>query len=86
MLEVQQDLEGALAGQNAVVFGVRHGVYMALDPDAVVEMVGGPCVIIDAFGILPDAKIIRYLELGCTLRAVARGHIKRLAAAITAAN
>ncbi len=84
MLEVQQDLEGALDGKNAVVFGVRHGVYMALDPDAVVEMVGGPCVIIDAFGILPDAKIIRYLELGCTVRAVARGHVKRLAAAVAA--
>ena len=78
-LEVQSDLEGALEGVDGIVLSVRHSLYKELDPDFVVNSVGGPVAIVDAFGILPDAKIIRYLELGCAVRAVARGHVRRLA-------
>jgi len=79
MLEVQEDLPAALSGVHAVVLTVRHSQYKSLDPDWVVQQVGGPLAIVDAFGILDDARIVRYLELGCAVRGVARGHIKRLA-------
>ena len=78
-LEVQSDLDAALAGIDAVVLAVRHSLYKELEPDRVVEAAGGPVAVVDAFGILPDEKIIRYLELGCSVRAVARGHVRRLA-------
>ncbi len=81
-MEVQGDLDAALKGVDAVVLGVRHTVYRELDPDALVEATGGPVAVVDAFGILPDAKITRYLELGCSVRAVARGHVRRLAAQV----
>jgi nucleotide sugar dehydrogenase len=79
MLEVLDDLPAALSGVHAVVFAVRHAVYRELDPDQVVQWTGGPVAVVDAFGILDDARIVRYLELGCAVRGVARGHIKRLA-------
>jgi hypothetical protein len=34
--------------------------------------------VIDCFGILDDGKIRRYLELGCEVKGLGRGHIKRL--------
>jgi len=84
MLDVQQDLPASLNGADAIVLTVRHAQYKALDPDQVVDQVGGPVAIVDCFGILEDDKIVRYLELGCAVRGVARGHIKRLAARINA--
>ena len=79
LLEVQSDLASALEGVHAVVLAVRHAAYRQLDPDWVVQQAGGPVAVVDTFGILDDARIVRYLELGCSVRAVARGHIKRLA-------
>jgi len=79
VLEVLEDLPAALSGVNAVVFAVRHAQYKTLDPAWVVKQAGGPVAVVDAFGILDDARIVRYLELGCAVRGVARGHIKRLA-------
>ena len=34
--------------------------------------------IIDCFGILDDAKIKRYFELGCEVKGLGRGHVKRI--------
>ena len=64
--------------QPFLIFAVRHEPYLALDPDAVVKMTGGPAAIIDCFGILDDAKIRRYIELGCEVKGLGRGHIKRI--------
>ena len=72
------DLAEALNGSEAVVFAVRHKDYMDLDPDQVVEMAGGPLAVIDCFGILDDEKIKRYIELGCEVKGLGRGHIKRI--------
>ena len=33
---------------------------------------------IDCFGILSDATIRRYFELGCEVKGLGRGHVKRL--------
>jgi len=49
-----------------------------LDPDEVVKNVGGAMAIIDCFGILDDDKIKRYFELGCEVKGLGRGHVKRI--------
>jgi UDP-N-acetyl-D-glucosamine dehydrogenase len=77
-LHVHQDLNKALNGTDAVIFAVRHHHYLDLDPDAVVEKAGGPLAVIDCFGILDDAKIKRYFELGCEVKGLGRGHVKRI--------
>ena len=75
---VQKDLQATLQGADAVVFAVRHKEYLDLNPDQVVEMIGGVAAIIDCFGILDDAKIQRYFELGCEVKGLGRGHVKRI--------
>ncbi len=75
---VQNDLAAAIAGADAVILAVPHEPYLELDPDKIVEWVGKPLAVIDCFGILEDEKIRRYLELGCEVKALGRGHIKRI--------
>ncbi len=77
-LLVEQDLAKALRGTDCVIFAVRHKHYLDLDPDEVVEIAGGPMAVIDCFGILDDAKIKRYFELGCEVKGLGRGHVKRI--------
>jgi len=77
-LRVEQDLEKALHGIDAVIFAVRHQPYLTLDPDEVVNNAGGPIAVIDCFGILNDDKIKRYFELGCEVKGLGRGHVKRI--------
>jgi len=72
------DLEGALKGSDAVIFAVRHEPYLQLEPDEVVSMAGFPLAVVDCFGILDDAKIERYFELGCEVKGLGRGHINRI--------
>ena len=77
-LHVEQDLERALHETDAVIFAVRHKHYLNLDPDEVVKSAGGPIAVIDCFGILDDEKIKRYFELGCEVKGLGRGHVKRI--------
>jgi len=77
-LRVEQDLDKALGGTDAVIFAVRHQAYLDLDPDQVVETCGGPIAVVDCFGILDDVKIKRYFELGCEVKGLGRGHVKRI--------
>jgi UDP-N-acetyl-D-glucosamine dehydrogenase len=77
-LRVQNDLAGALVGAKAVILAVPHAPYLKLDPDKIVEWAGGPLAVIDCFGILDDDKIRRYFELGCEVRGLGRGHIRRI--------
>jgi nucleotide sugar dehydrogenase len=77
-LHVKQDLDQALSGTDAVILAVRHQHYLDLNPDSVVETAGGPLAVIDCFGILDDAKIKRYFELGCEVKGLGRGHVKRI--------
>jgi nucleotide sugar dehydrogenase len=77
-LRIERDLKKALAGADAVIFAVRHQPYLDLDPDEVVETAGGPLAIIDCFGILDDERIKRYFELGCEVKGLGRGHVKRI--------
>jgi UDP-N-acetyl-D-glucosamine dehydrogenase len=77
-LEVLKDLNYALKGIDALVLAVRHQEYINLDPDETVRRAGNPIAIIDCFGVLDDDKIRRYLELGCEVKGLGRGHIRRL--------
>jgi len=77
-IRVQHGLDGALKGAQAVILAVPHEPYLHLNPDDVVAWAGGPLAVIDCFGILEDAKIRRYFELGCEVKALGRGHIQRI--------
>jgi UDP-N-acetyl-D-mannosaminuronate dehydrogenase len=77
-LRIQQDLAKSLEGVDAVVLAVRHQVYRKLTPDEVLRMSGRPIAVIDCFGILDDSKISRFFELGCEVKGLGRGHVKRL--------
>ena len=77
-LRMEADLSGALKNADAVVLAVRHHAYLELDPDEVVRMIGRPAALTDCFGLLDDRKIRRYLELGCEVNGLGRGHVKRI--------
>ena len=77
-LRIQQDLNEALKGADAVVLAVRHQVYLTLVPEDLLDKVGKPFAVVDCFGILDDDRICRFLALGCEVKGLGRGHIKRL--------
>jgi nucleotide sugar dehydrogenase len=77
-IRVQKDLASALQGVEALVLAVRHAPYLQLKPEDVVRWAGGPIAVVDCFGILRDADIRRYFELGCEVKALGRGHIQRI--------
>jgi nucleotide sugar dehydrogenase len=77
-LHVEQDLKKALHGVDAVIFAVKHKHYLNLNPDDLVDEAGGPIAVIDCFGILDDEKIKHYFELGCEVKGLGRGHVKRI--------
>ncbi|HPD32313.1 MAG TPA: nucleotide sugar dehydrogenase [Phycisphaerae bacterium] len=77
-IRVQKDLAEALKGADAVILAVRHKPYLELSPDDVVRMAGRPTCVIDCFGILDDNRIRRYFELGCEVKGLGRGHVKRI--------
>jgi nucleotide sugar dehydrogenase len=77
-LKVSKDLAESLPGIDALVLAVRHEPYLNMDPDTIVKKARKPIAVIDCFGILDDAKIKRYLELGCEVKGLGRGHIRRI--------
>jgi nucleotide sugar dehydrogenase len=77
-LRVEKDLPKTLHGADAVVLAVRHQPYLSLAPESVVEMTGRPVAVVDCFGILDDDKIRRFFELGCEVKGLGRGHVKRI--------
>ncbi len=77
-LQVEKDLRKALRDIDCLVLAVRHEEYLNLNPEEVVTVVGHPLAVVDCFGILDDKAIIRFLELGCEVKGLGRGHIRRL--------
>jgi UDP-N-acetyl-D-glucosamine dehydrogenase len=77
-IRIQPELKDALKGADAVVLAVRHQAYLKLDPDNVLKMTGRSVAVIDCFGILDDTEIRRYFELGCEVKGLGRGHVKRI--------
>ncbi len=77
-LRMMINLAETVKGADALVIAVRHQDYLSLDPDEIVKMAGKPMAVIDCFGILNDATIRRYFELGCEVKGLGRGHVKRI--------
>jgi nucleotide sugar dehydrogenase len=77
-IRVQNDLQKAIKGTEALILAVPHGPYLGLDPDEIVSWAGAPLAVIDCYGILDDEKIRRYFELGCEVKGLGRGHIQRI--------
>jgi nucleotide sugar dehydrogenase len=77
-LRVEKDLATAARGIEAVILAVPHAPYLGLAPEDLVAWAGKPIAVIDCFGILSDAKIRRYFELGCEVKGLGRGHIQRI--------
>lgn len=77
-IRLEKDFATAVKGCDALVLAVKHSPYLELDPETVVEWAGGPLAIVDCFGILTDDQIRCYLKLGCEVKGLGRGHIKRL--------
>jgi UDP-N-acetyl-D-glucosamine dehydrogenase len=77
-LRINHDLQSAMKNADAVILAVRHKEYLNLDPDGVVRMIGRPAAIVDCHGILDDAMIRRYFQLGCEVKGLGRGHVKRI--------
>jgi UDP-N-acetyl-D-glucosamine dehydrogenase len=77
-IRIEQDLNKALKGADAVIFAVPHEAYRNLDPAEIVKNIGQPAAIIDCFGILSDDDIRRYFQLGCEVKGLGRGHIQRI--------
>jgi len=77
-LRVQESLQDAIQGADALVLAVRHQDYQRLVPEEVVKMVGKPLAIVDCFGMLDDDAIRAYFELGCEVKGLGRGHVKRI--------
>ena len=75
---IKKEIKDVISGADAVVLAVKHKPYLKLDPDKVVKMAGRPIAVIDCFGILDDDEIRRYLELGCEVKGLGRGHVKRI--------
>lgn len=84
-LRVNEEIEDTLKDADAVVFAVRHEPYLKLVPEDVLKMTGRPAAVVDCFGILDDAKIRRYFELGCEVKGLGRGHVKRIKDEVRAA-
>jgi UDP-N-acetyl-D-glucosamine dehydrogenase len=77
-LRVHKDLAEALKGVDAVVLAVRHRIYRKLTPEEILKMTGRPIAVIDCFGILDDAKIRKFFAMGCEVKGLGRGHVKRI--------
>jgi nucleotide sugar dehydrogenase len=77
-LTISKDMAEAVRGADAIVLAVRHEPYLGLSADHMLEMTGKPVAVIDCFGILSDADIKRYFELGCEVKGLGRGNVKRI--------
>ena len=75
---MMENLDETLRGADALVLAVGHQDYLSLDPDRIVNMAGKPLVVIECFGLLADDTIRRYFELGCEVKGLGRGHVKRI--------
>lgn len=81
-LRVCRELPEVLQEADAVVLAVRHQPYLELTPDELFAMTGRPVAVIDCFGILNDEKIRRFFELGCEVKGLGRGNVKRIKDAV----
>jgi nucleotide sugar dehydrogenase len=75
---MMRNLNETLRGADAMVIAVGHREYLSLDPDQIVNLAAKPLAVVDCFGLLSDDTIRRYFELGCEVKGLGRGHVKRI--------
>ena len=74
----KDEIKEALQEAEVVILAVGHSQYKNLAPKELVDMCGTKPLIIDCSNFIPDEKIKKYLELGCEVKGVGKGHIKFL--------
>ncbi|MEA2104556.1 MAG: nucleotide sugar dehydrogenase [Candidatus Cloacimonadota bacterium] len=77
-MRVEKDLQIALEETEILIFAVGHSDYMQLEPEFVVESAKNLSLVVDCSNFLSDEKIKKYLDNGCEIRAIGKGHIKDL--------
>ena len=75
---IEKSLSDALKDADVVVLAVGHSEYLKLEPDEIVAMTGNKTLIIDCSNFLTDDKIKKYLQAGCKVKGVGKGHIGNL--------
>ena len=75
---IQKTLKDTLKDADVVIFAVGHTEYKELEPLQVVDMIGQEALIVDCSNFLTDAKIKQYLQAGCKVKGVGKGHIENL--------
>ncbi len=74
-VEVKKDLFESFKMMDVIVFAVKHKEYLNLSPEEVVKQTNKKPIIIDAWNLIDDERIKRYLALGCIVKGVGKGHI-----------
>jgi UDP-N-acetyl-D-mannosaminuronate dehydrogenase len=77
-IDIEEKIEDAVAEAEVVVFAVGHDEYKQLEPKELIEKCSCTPLIIDCSNFISDAKIIEYLNLGCQVKGVGKGHIDNL--------
>lgn len=77
-VKVSRTLQETLAEAQVVVFAVGHAEYRNIKPEELVKMCGTKPLIVDCSNFLDDEIIKEYLNLGCHVKGVGKGHIERL--------
>ncbi len=77
-IKVHKELKPAVSDADVVVFGVGHSEYKNIEPENLISACGTKPLIIDCSNFLSDEKIKKYLNLGCKVKGVGKGHIESL--------
>lgn len=77
-VNIQPDLENAVKDAQIIIFAVGHKEYTSLDPDHLLRMCRYKPLIVDCSNFICNLKIKRYIELGCQVTGVGKGHINYL--------
>jgi len=76
--EVYNDLGLVLKGAEVVIFAVGHSAYKSINPAELLQKCGTKPLIVDCSNFLSDEIIKQYINLGCKVKGVGKGHIKNL--------
>ena len=76
--KVYNNLNKVLPGANVVIFAVGHSEYKEIEPEELLKRCGTKPLIIDCSNFLSDETIKQYLDLGCKVKGIGKGHIKNL--------
>lgn len=75
---VLKDWQTTLNDADVVIFAVGHQDYLNASPTEIIKMTGKKPLIIDCSNFLSDDRIKQYLELGCEVKGIGKGHITSL--------